>query len=145
MAFKTFCISLIFLASLALAAQEGFLPMLVVWVYLALSLLSLLLYGKDKWAAGRRWRRTRERTLHLLAVAGGWPGALYAQQLFRHKSAKRSFRRMFWFTVLLNICALGYLLSPSGAETLAYVVQKKERLHGGAPDKSLGARSRMGS
>lgn len=116
MAFNTLCFTLIFLAALLFAARQGFLPMLVFWLYLGFSVLSLLLYARDKWAAGRRWTRTRERTLHLFALAGGWPGALYAQQLFRHKTAKRSFRRVFWFTVLLNVCALGFLVSPSGAE-----------------------------
>src|SRR5690606_10783913 len=106
---------------LAAAVIGGYLPMLVFWAYLALSLLSMLLYAKDKWAASRGGRRTRERTLHLFALAGGWPGALYAQQLFRHKSVKRSFRRVFWLTVMLNVAALGYLVTPSAAQYRAMI------------------------
>jgi uncharacterized membrane protein YsdA (DUF1294 family) len=39
----------------------------------------------------------------LLALAGGWPGALLAQQLLRHKTSKPGFIAMFWFTVLINV------------------------------------------
>lgn len=112
MALKAFCISLVFLAGVAAAVHLRFLPGIVLWIYLAFSLLSLLLYAKDKWAARRGGWRTPEKTLHLFAFAGGWPGALYAQQLLRHKSAKRSFRQMFWLTVVLNLCVLAYLASP---------------------------------
>jgi uncharacterized membrane protein YsdA (DUF1294 family) len=63
----------------------------------------------DKSAARRdRWR-TRESTLHLLGAIGGWPGALAAQQLLRHKSAKPSFQGVFWLTVVANVGAVGWL------------------------------------
>ena len=39
--------------------------------------------------------RTQESTLHMLALTGGWPGAALAQQIFRHKSSKKTFRRVF--------------------------------------------------
>jgi uncharacterized membrane protein YsdA (DUF1294 family) len=44
--------------------------------------------------------KTPESNLHLLALAGGWPGALFAQQFLRHKSAKAEFRGTFWVTVV---------------------------------------------
>ena len=73
-------------------------------LYLALSLITFILYALDKKAAMEgRWRIS-ERTLHLFALMGGWPGALLAQRVLRHKSRKRSFRRVFWGTVVLN-CA----------------------------------------
>lgn len=78
------------------------------WVgagYLVLSLLSFAAYARDKSAArSGRWR-TRESTLHLLALLGGWPGALLAQRHLNHKSAKPGFLALYWLTVLLN-CAL---------------------------------------
>lgn len=71
--------------------------------YAVLSAITFLAYGLDKSAAiGRRWR-TPEKTLHLLGLAGGWPGALLAQQLLRHKTSKSSFVGIFWCTVVLNI------------------------------------------
>lgn len=77
----------------------------VLFAYLGLSLLAFLAYVYDKSAAvSGRWRIS-EQTLHLLSVAGGWPGALFAQQLLRHKTSKKSFVYAFWLTVLLNIGA----------------------------------------
>ena len=60
--------------------------------------------------------------LHLIALVGGWPGAYLAQQWLRHKSAKRDFKAMFWFTVVLNLTALGYLLTPSGQALLTGIM-----------------------
>jgi uncharacterized membrane protein YsdA (DUF1294 family) len=56
--------------------------------------------------------------LHLIALAGGWPGALLAQKVLRHKSSKQSFQVVFWVTVLLNCAALSWLLTPAGALAL---------------------------
>ena len=66
----------------------------------------------------RNARRTPESTLHLFGLLGGWPGALAAQRLFRHKSSKASFQATYWITVVLNCAALAWLLSPYGAQTL---------------------------
>ena len=75
----------------------------VVALYIGLSILTFHVYAVDKLAAKRGRRRTPGNTLHLLSLAGGWPGALLAQQLMRHKCAKSSFVAMFWLTVALNI------------------------------------------
>lgn len=74
--------------------------------YGLLSLIAFLLYGWDKRAAMRGNWRIRERTLHLWALAGGWPGAWLAQRWLRHKSQKVMFRRVFWLTVVGNLAAL---------------------------------------
>ncbi len=86
------------------AWRWGFrLPVLL--AYLGLSLAAFLAYAFDKSAAiSGRWRTT-ENTLHLFALAGGWPGALLAQQLLRHKTNKPDFVDVFWITVALNIAA----------------------------------------
>ncbi|AGU49507.1 cold-shock DNA-binding domain-containing protein [Variovorax paradoxus B4] len=82
------------------------LPPIALGVLLLVSLLTFAVYGFDKSAAqAGRWR-TAESTLHLLSLAGGWPGAWCAQRLFRHKSRKASFMAAYWATVLLNIAAL---------------------------------------
>ncbi|AZP13512.1 DUF1294 domain-containing protein [Undibacterium parvum] len=80
--------------------------------YLLLSLLCLVVYAIDKAAAkAGRWR-TPENTLHLLALSGGWPGALLAQQWLRHKSSKLAFRIVFWITVVLNIALFLLFTTP---------------------------------
>lgn len=68
----------------------------------ALNALTVLLYGLDKIAARNGWRRIPEIILHLLALLGGWPGAVLAQRVFRHKTEKRAFQRVFGVTVLVN-------------------------------------------
>ena len=96
------------------ASATGRLPSFASGWCVAASILAFLVYAKDKWAAqGGRWR-TQESTLHLLSLAGGWPGALAAQTLLRHKSRKQSFRIVFWWTVVLNCGVLGWMLTERG-------------------------------
>lgn len=97
-------------------------PIQILYVYLAASAFTFLVYAKDKWAArAYRWR-TKESTLHTLALIGGWPGALIAQQVLRHKSRKNAFQFMFWATVVLNCVAFGWLFTAQGAEMLRALV-----------------------
>ena len=76
-----------------------------VTVYLAVSLVTLLVYGWDKRRAGKGGRRVPESTLHLLALFGGWPGALVARPLFRHKTKKQPFSAIFWVIGALHVAA----------------------------------------
>lgn len=71
-----------------------------------LSLTTFTAYGCDKLAARRGSDRISERTLHLLSLCGGWPGALAGQMLFRHKTRKTTFQVCFWLTVLVNSAML---------------------------------------
>lgn len=74
--------------------------------FLVLSAITFATYAKDKSAAmNNRWR-VEERTLHFLALAGGWPAALMAQRVLRHKSRKRTFQRVFVATIVLNCAAI---------------------------------------
>lgn len=98
---------LVFVAGLVFA---GKLPSAVLALYLAASLIAYIAYAIDKSAARNRQRRTPERTLHLLALLGGWPGAMIAQQKLGHKTQKTSFLMVFWGTVVLNCGALGWWL-----------------------------------
>lgn len=86
--------------------------------YVGLSLLTFLVYALDKTAAIKNRWRTSENTLHALALFGGWPGALLAQQILRHKSTKVEFRRVFWATVVLNVVAFVVVASPLGDSLL---------------------------
>lgn len=67
------------------------------------SVATFVVYALDKSAAKLGRRRVRERTLHGLALLGGWPGALVAQRLLRHKSSKGRFLFIYWLTVVLNL------------------------------------------
>ncbi|MFK0310614.1 DUF1294 domain-containing protein [Pseudomonas sp. NPDC090233] len=70
--------------------------------YPAMSLITLLLYWQDKHQARSGAWRTPEKVLHAAELLGGWPGALLAQQLFRHKTRKVSYQLVFWVIVLLH-------------------------------------------
>lgn len=101
--------ALLFVVAVAITVLAGRLPFPVLLLYLGASGVTFLVYAVDKAAARHdRWR-TRESTLHLLGLVGGWPGALMAQRLLRHKSAKESFQAAFWVTVVVNIVAVGWL------------------------------------
>lgn len=71
------------------------------------SIVSFAVYGFDKRRAGIGGRRVPERTLHLLAFLGGWPGALLGQRHFRHKTRKVPFLIAFWAVVALHIVIVG--------------------------------------
>jgi uncharacterized membrane protein YsdA (DUF1294 family)/cold shock CspA family protein len=111
---KAFIATSSFLLLVAAIVALGLLPQPVLWLYLGMSVLTFAFYAMDKAAAQKGGQRTPESTLHTLALVGGWPGALYAQQLLRHKSSKESFRVVFWFTLVLNIAGFGYLVSDYG-------------------------------
>lgn len=106
------------LAIVALAAA-GRVPVVVPVVYLVLSALSWLMYWWDKDAAGQGARRTPESTLHFVDLLGGWPGALIAQQQFRHKTVKASFQAVFWLTVVVNFAVAVWLVRSGTAQALA--------------------------
>jgi uncharacterized membrane protein YsdA (DUF1294 family)/cold shock CspA family protein len=97
------------------------LPLWVAGLYGVLSAATFVAYAVDKSAATRGARRTPESTLHGLALAGGWPGALLAQQALRHKSAKAVFRQTFWGTVVLNVVGLVVLASPARGVLLRWL------------------------
>ncbi len=101
----------------------GKFPALLFWTFAGMSTLTFILYGLDKWAAKREARRTPESTLQFYALLGGWPGGLLAQQVFRHKSSKRSFQITFWFSVTLNCGALGFVGSPAGAAFIRQILE----------------------
>lgn len=99
-----------FLLFLVALGQLGNLPRPLTYVYLAASALSFVLYGFDKRAAAAGARRVSEGTLHLVALCGGWPGALIGRRLFRHKTLKTPFVLTFWSTVFFNCAALAAYL-----------------------------------
>ncbi|MGC3984356.1 MAG: DUF1294 domain-containing protein [Pseudorhodoferax sp.] len=87
-------------------------PAWVAGLYLIASAVCFLAYALDKSAAtAGRWR-TPESTLLLLGLVGGWPGAILAQQLLRHKTSKAAFRAAFWGTVVFNAAAFVALHVP---------------------------------
>jgi uncharacterized membrane protein YsdA (DUF1294 family)/cold shock CspA family protein len=111
LAFSVLLISLVIL---------GLLGWKILGFYVIVNVMTWFLYMFDKEAARKTGQRRRpEKTLHLLSLVGGWPGALLAQRMFRHKSSKQSFQETYWATVLFHCCALAWLFSPYGKPVLS--------------------------
>jgi len=76
---------------------------LVIAVYGLSSLVTAALYWRDKRAAGRRARRVPERVLHCAELLGGWPGALVAGRVLRHKKRKVSYRLTIVVIITIHV------------------------------------------
>jgi uncharacterized membrane protein YsdA (DUF1294 family)/cold shock CspA family protein len=109
-----FVLTAVFLVFVVGVFLSGMLPIAVLVLYVVASAITFVAYAFDKSAARNDQWRTQESTLHFFALLGGWPGALAAQRLLRHKSKKPSFQFVFWMTIVFNCSALGWLLTPSG-------------------------------
>jgi uncharacterized membrane protein YsdA (DUF1294 family)/cold shock CspA family protein len=94
------------LATIVVCALGGYLPRLAGIISVLASIVAFLAYSDDKARANRNAWRIPEANLHFIALCGGWPGALAAQHLLRHKNRKQAFQVVFWGTVVLNIGAL---------------------------------------
>jgi uncharacterized membrane protein YsdA (DUF1294 family) len=78
------------------------------WIYLiAVSVITFLFYGYDKFQARQNKTRIPEMVLHLLALAGGTIGAFLGQILFRHKTNKWQFQLVF---ILIILAQLGLIV-----------------------------------
>src|SRR5688572_29237099 len=82
--------------------------LIVITVYVAVSVVTLVLFGLDKRAArrapqsNRRPTRVPESTLHFLELLGGFPGTLLAQRIFRHKTRKTKYLITLWLIIALH-------------------------------------------
>lgn len=101
---------LVFFTILGGLFHRGYLPVSIPAAYGGVSLVLFVMYWIDKRSAQRSAQRTAENTLHFFELFCGWPGALLAQRVFRHKTRKGSYQFVFWLAVLVNLGALGWLL-----------------------------------
>jgi uncharacterized membrane protein YsdA (DUF1294 family)/cold shock CspA family protein len=99
-----------FLVALATLTALGRLEISWLALYYVASIITYGSYAGDKRAAQNAARRTPEAKLHLMSLVGGWPGALIAQVLLRHKTRKPSFLIGYWLTVIINCIALGMIV-----------------------------------
>ena len=81
----------------------------MLYLFLALSLLTFLLFGYDKNAARLNQRRIPERVLLGLSILGGAAGGLAGMLSFRHKTRKS----YFWIILLAALCLHIFLLTRS--------------------------------
>ena len=104
----------LFLTLLCIAGYLTYLSKALVFAYWLLSLFTFAIYALDKSRARKGEWRIKEEYLHLMALLGGWPGALIAQQILRHKSQKISFRVSLTLIILVNISVFIWQLALQG-------------------------------
>jgi uncharacterized membrane protein YsdA (DUF1294 family) len=97
----------VYSVAMAWAVFTRLLPWWVLPAAALLNLITFFTYWQDKHAASKGAWRTSESTLHLWSLAGGWPGAWFAQQVLRHKSRKQPFRLAYWATAVLHCSVVG--------------------------------------
>lgn len=78
-------------------------------MYVSAGLITLWLYGWDKYQAARGSWRVPEWNLHFYELIGGWPAALLAQRLVRHKTLKRSYQAVFWLIGFFHLALVVFL------------------------------------
>ena len=89
---------------------------IILYVYIGIlalmSIIAILLYGKDKKMAVKNGgpKRIKESKLLASAVFGGALGAFIGRLLFHHKTDKLYFSLTIYFSLLLQIATLGLLI-----------------------------------
>ena len=105
-------LSLSYLPLLAICTLLGYLDIGILVLVLMVNCLTFILYFIDKVKAVQQKWRIQEKTLHILAVLGGWPTAFLAQEKFRHKTQKQTFRDTYFITIVVNILIMACLILP---------------------------------
>ena len=95
-------VALAYALGMAVSVLSDRLPGWVAIVAGVMCLVAFVSHALDKRAAGNDARRTPEFTLHLWELLGGWPGALLARHMFGHKTAKTSYKIVFWLIAAVN-------------------------------------------
>jgi len=114
--------TMVFCIGLLVSVLTGKLPVSTLGLYILMSFIAFIAYAIDKSSAQNdRWR-TKESTLHIFSIIGGWPGAYFAQKKLRHKSSKVGFKSVYWVTVFLNLGGLYWLHTVNGANFLNNIV-----------------------
>ena len=85
-------------------------PPVVFLIYLIMSIMTIVVYAMDKYKAVKSQWRIPEATLHICELLCGWPGAMIAQVVIRHKNAKLSFQLIFWLMMIINIGILAFIV-----------------------------------
>ena len=78
---------------------------------LAINIVSLFLYGIDKYKAKKNKWRISEATLLMMAVIGGSIGAWAGMRLWHHKTMHKKFKYGIPIIIILQISLVVYLHS----------------------------------
>lgn len=133
---KIWVASVFVFTAYAVCVFLNILPFHFISLYAFMSILTIQQYSIDKGEAqAGRWR-TSEANLHFFELAGGWPGALFAQYFYRHKYRKLSYQIVFWVIVLIHGISWAWMAAHPDALNKcknALVSSVQERLLEGRP------------
>ncbi len=77
-----------------------------------INLITFAMFAWDKYTAIKGQWRVPEKTLLMLALVGGSPGAIIAQQRLRHKTRKQPFRAQLLLIAGLHVLLVVALAIP---------------------------------
>ena len=82
----------------------------LLYLFLLINLISFIAFAWDKQKAKNNQRRISESTLFLLSAIGGSAGSILSMLIFRHKTAKTSFKLTMAAIVLVQILLIFYYI-----------------------------------
>lgn len=82
---------------------------IVLCYLLIINILTIVIYGIDKWKSKRNYWRIPESVLLLLALVGGSVGALLGMALWRHKTQHAKFKYGVPLILLLQVAVVVFL------------------------------------
>ncbi|MEO9875743.1 MAG: DUF1294 domain-containing protein [Anderseniella sp.] len=91
--------------------RMGTLSWLILYIT-GINLITFAMFAWDKYTAIKGQWRIPEKTLLTLALVGGSPGAIFAQQRLRHKTRKQPFRARLLLIAGLHVVLLVALAIP---------------------------------
>ena len=84
--------------------------MLLVVLFVAISLIAIVVTAWDKYAAKAGWRRTPEATLLWIGFLGGAAAMLATMKLIRHKTRKPKFMVGLPLMLIVHVLLVGAML-----------------------------------
>lgn len=103
-------------------------PLISLTLYVAVSIISYIIYAMDKQALHNGGWRVPTITFHIVSLMGGWVGSLLAQSVLHHKYTELGFKSVFWLTVLANLALFCFTMTEQGALLLAEYTFKLQLL-----------------
>lgn len=82
----------------------------LVFHIVCINISTFIAYWFDKRAAQKHQWRVRENDLHMLEFLGGWIGALLGQNIFHHKTSKKSYQSMYKLMIVMEFAAIYVIL-----------------------------------
>lgn len=85
---------------------------IIFYIYLLGSIAAFCQYWLDREAEANGKKRIRTLSFHVVAALGGWPGALLAQKMLKHRNGHSIFNGFVWMSIALNLCLVYVAFHP---------------------------------